>query len=645
MRRTMVLVWKEWREQQWFLYGGLATFLVFPLMEILYKLRKGYTVWTETPEWIVLSLGGLLAIIVGVGAACRDLTPRLQSFWQSRPVGLSRWLAVKYVVGLGIVLLVCLLPLLLQWWVEAHRPNRGGPYNWMPAPAGPPGHGFPQALIGVVSPFLAGVLACHTFTIVLIFSVAFFMGCLVRRAAQAAVLALAVALFVYFLPTLFPPLAGFGVFNVMENIFWDRRPEAIDSQYKGFVAAMLAGSGFALLLSNLALRRDWRLQVDKKVVIATLGVIFLVLGSVSAFQVGTNLTCAQSIEINPPNRPAGSSRCVSRIVTSGGRGVLVLNNRPPGYIPVDVSLTLCGFDLSAAGTSLGDEIPLKAIEGYQGIGRARGLGGAMVWSDTRPNRVYFLSTTEKKTSYGTHRGDPVLMTVATDAPGDRAVIHRLDLSSYGDGSQICGYRGRICFLCSESWDEPPRIVVIDVSQPDAPRVAEVLDSPGRFGVRSKGNAYQADFEVTGVALPRIEGLSGQERLDLALRLTLDWADPPMAFSDGVLVAADGGGLSTFRLTGIEDDLAGFERVGRYRRSLLEEALMRQGYRVVLSKGLAYVLDRHGLTVYDVRRPEYPRRVGHYASAEDWFGDVVPLPDGRILVGGAKLHVLAAPKAD
>ncbi|NLE61957.1 MAG: ABC transporter permease [Planctomycetes bacterium] len=584
-------------------------------MEILYKLRKGYTVWTETPEGIVLSLGGLLAIIVGVGATCRDLAPRLQSFWQSRPVGLSRWLAVKYVVGLGIVLLVCLIPIWLQ-----------------------------LRLARSVNLFTLSVLACHTFTIVLVYSVAFFLGCLVRRAAQAAILSVAVGLFIYFLPILAPPLGWVGVINLIDRlsrggplISWD--------PYGRFVMMMCAGSLSALAGARVAVGRDWRLQVDKKVVFVTLGAVFLLLGCVTAFQVGTNLTCVESIEVNPPNRSAGASRSVSRIVTSGSRGVLVLNNQLPRYIPADVHLALCGFDLSAPGRRFSSEIGLNVDYEYWGVGRCRELEGALVWSEVRPSRVYFLSTGEKREGNAVWRGDPVLKTIATDTGSDLAVIHELDLSSYGDGSQICEYKGRIFFTCAESLGEAPRIVVIDVSRPDEPRVAEVVESPGRFGVRSKGDTHEADYEVNGVVLPRVEGLSGPERLELALRLTLPWAYPPLAFSDGLLVAADGGGLSTFRLLGIEDDFAEFERVGRYRRTLLEKALMRQGHRVVLNGGLAFALDQHGLTVYDVRRPEYPRRVGHYACWEDSFGDVAPLSDGRILLGGSKLHVLAPPKLD
>ena len=32
-----------------------------------------------------------LALIVAVGSVCRDLEPRLKSFWQSRPIPVTRW--------------------------------------------------------------------------------------------------------------------------------------------------------------------------------------------------------------------------------------------------------------------------------------------------------------------------------------------------------------------------------------------------------------------------------------------------------------------------------------------------------------------------------------------------------------------------
>ena len=66
-------------------------------------------------------------------------------------------------------------------------------------------------------------------------------------------------------------------------------------------------------------------------------------------------------------------------------------------------------------------------------------------------------------------------------------------------------------------------------------------------------------------------------------------------------------------------------------------------RVFVRDGLAYVLGGFGVTVYDIRQPQQIRRVSHYAVPNKWLQTIAPLPDGNILVGGNKLHIVAPPK--
>ena len=51
-----------------------------------------------------------LALIIAVGTVCRDLEPRLKSFWQSRPIPITHWFWKKYLTGLGIVFLAFIVP-------------------------------------------------------------------------------------------------------------------------------------------------------------------------------------------------------------------------------------------------------------------------------------------------------------------------------------------------------------------------------------------------------------------------------------------------------------------------------------------------------------------------------------------------------
>src|SRR5687768_18450856 len=114
------MIWKEYREMKWFLLAGLFFFLLFPALEGLNNLLRDGDFYTDAPEGMVLGFGGLLAIIIAVGATCRDLQPKLQIFWQSRPLTLSGLLITKYIAGLVVMLMTCCIPLLLQMVNAGH---------------------------------------------------------------------------------------------------------------------------------------------------------------------------------------------------------------------------------------------------------------------------------------------------------------------------------------------------------------------------------------------------------------------------------------------------------------------------------------------------------------------------------------------
>jgi len=92
----------------------------------------------------------------------------------------------------------------------------------------------------------------------------------------------------------------------------------------------------------------------------------------------------------------------------------------------------------------------------------------------------------------------------------------------------------------------------------------------------------------------------------------------------------------------------FDRVGRRPATPLERLVEFDPLRVAMRDGLVYVL--HGfpgcaLSVYDVRRPEHPRRVGHYAAAHELPFALAPLADHRVLLGWNHLHVVGPPRLD
>ncbi len=114
INQLSAMVWKEWREAQPLLWIGLVVMLGLPVIgaaeATIFNSRR-FEIFSS--QW-VMSLGGVLAVLVAVGITCRDFRNGLEDFWRSRPVKVASWLRVKFFVGLGVVLLVCEIPLVAE---------------------------------------------------------------------------------------------------------------------------------------------------------------------------------------------------------------------------------------------------------------------------------------------------------------------------------------------------------------------------------------------------------------------------------------------------------------------------------------------------------------------------------------------------
>lgn len=101
------------------------------------------------------------------------------------------------------------------------------------------------------------------------------------------------------------------------------------------------------------------------------------------------------------------------------------------------------------------------------------------------------------------------------------------------------------------------------------------------------------------------------------------------------------GLTTYRVAEIDNGEARLELLGQRHDTLLERGARNPCLNMALRNGLAYVVTgQKGMTVYDVSDPTRPRRARHFASPDQYFFAVDPLPDGRTLLAGDDLFVLA-----
>jgi hypothetical protein len=588
---------------------------------------------------MVPSLGGVFAIFVAVGATSRDLKDKLACFWQSRPVGIWRWAVAKYLLGLLVVLLVCCIPLVMEFFMFKAADWRTG--------------------------FVCSVLFCHTFTLVLVYSLAFLMGCLIRSAVYAAIFSMAVALLIYFLPMLAPSLEGFSIINIMNQRplqlvrlgewggggpwFWVMRGIVripgtggwalrCNIEFVRYVVFALTCSAAGVVTAGIAVKRNWRLKVGQKLMFWSLGGVAFLLFLTFAFQVGSNLKCVEQIPVK-----SEGERGVAMVACDGRQGVLLLHDETRRRIPNRPRYSFRRFDLSQTGPRIGKELRLTDGPEYSW----RDMQSRILWSPDHPEWVYFLNK-EVITKDGKRRVKNLFLCAAAldGQAGEAAKVRRLDLTGYLgakrrlDGPIVLHDEMIYGFICE-------RLFLIDVSRPGSPEVTRVVEGYRNPRYGESGGSGRVTLSLQ---LVPAEGLSMAERL----RITAELASPRpylMACEGEVVVAVTRAFLRLYRFAGTEDlgngeQIAILEMTGQREPTALERWLDLYPHRVFLRHGLAYVLYRGrpfgGLTVYDVSRPDMIRRVGHYAAPDELLLAIAPLADGNILVGGGKLHIVAPP---
>jgi hypothetical protein len=340
MSRTKALLWKEWHEVRILLAIALFVFAGLPTIGALEDRAHRFS----ASPWVFL-LGGLLAVLVGVGTVARDLNGRFEDFWRSRPVSVVRWVVLKYSVGLGVVLVALTVPLVVEI-------------------------GLNQGINAWTNPTL--ILAWNPFVWAAAYSVAFAVACLVRRAAHAAIISIVALLLLYFLPYLLKPIQFLELTWVMDAGEFNRRVPWMPwrAPYEPgqllFVLGMTLVSVGGLLLAIAAVKRDWRIESGRKMIYWSIGGVALLILCSVAFQVGSNLPLLQKLDL-PENNG------VESIQSDGYRGIMLTWTDYVGSRCQSLRVT-------ATGLELGPSLPLENS-------RYMNAQGA-VWLAEHPSLLY-----------------------------------------------------------------------------------------------------------------------------------------------------------------------------------------------------------------------------------------------------------------
>ncbi|HSZ54903.1 MAG TPA: hypothetical protein VK797_04540, partial [Tepidisphaeraceae bacterium] len=539
MTQTRALIWKEWYEVRGFFAIAMFVFLGLPLIGAAEDLVARQRFDLSAATW-VFGLGGLLAVFVGVGTVVRDLNGKLEEFWRSRPVSVWRWLIVKYFTGLAVVLGTLIVPLLVEMAVNRKHDE-----------------------IGVGSSL---ILAWHPFFWAAAYSIAFAIACLVRRGAHAAMLSIAALLLLYFLPQVIPPLRFLSLWWVIDQsgepevdragrlLAVYHRVPLLGVLYRPrqlwFVAAMIALCVIALTVAVTAVRRDWRVESGRKTMYWSIGGAILILFCSAAFQVASNLTILQTIELN-----------AYTVVTYGANdeGVMLMARSD---IPHQSGMPILRtFRATLSGIELGPEVECE---------KWPQLGLHPVWVPGRPDVLYAAGTV------GNDSGNfPLLATTSGGGEGVCTTIQRFPQFAVPSA---------VPERTVEWWAPPPiiwqgrlymigpKVLTFDLSDPLKPRLLSA--EPLRWTSYSHDpqtwrflEDRTEDVTTAALKLPQVGPLPPRQRLELVAK-TFD-----RAFLCGdVLVRLYDDHITTYRMEQLTKTSVTFQRLGRYEPTALHRLI-------------------------------------------------------------------------
>lgn len=594
MRQLSVLVWKEWCEVRAFLWIGLGVFVGLPVIGGLEALaQSAHRFSISTAIW-VLPFAGLLAIFVGVGAACRDFGGRLEEFWRAQPTGILKPLLVKFVVGLAVVMAACVPPLLLEWTVNLPKDRsvlqmaRWFPFVWTA-----------------------------------LYSLGFAAGCLVRRTAQAAMLAVSAMLLLYFLPALLPPLAALSADAITDTVTGNRISGGAGLVQFRFAGGMLLIALASLVLAILAIRYHWHVVSGQRVMYGTVALTVLILFATASFSLGTNLPSRHQMDLPNNEWPA-------LIHMDGEHGFLLsMSYNPFAANPREKSSPdwmYRSIELNGQDVTLGN--PQSTAPGWQAMRYP-----SVAWDPHRQAVAY------SATEWAENDKDICFLYREEYGTSDWRTSWRQPRKLWEYDCKADHAQGR--WVSVLIWQNQLYVIGTRVAKLD-------LDSPGSSAPTVTTLPLPFSFASFGpanveVRLPVIPEIPARQRLQATLN------QMECRLEGDVLCVSATSQLLKYRLTNLTDTTATFDLEAHYEETILERAFGSFDYsNLELRNGLLYVsnvptggyLNPH-VTVFDVR-PGHPfRPIGHFAAPGSSML-ACPLPGGRALVAGSKLWLVGPP---
>ncbi len=222
-------------------WACLGLVMALPVEEAFMHFKEGDGFYCQGMPLLSALIAPFLAALLACATVQADLDVRRESFWQSKPVTVARFMTGKYFIGLLMVIVTLVFPLLFSWITLILADEM----LWR----------------GIVLLFVMAGLFCW-----LAYSICFFVNVLIRNTAQAWLIGVAVTILALLASVILP-------LNVK-----DLSTDLFDGPMKIIlITVALVFSCVAFIGSILAVKHNWRVHTHLRGLLwGGAGLVFMV---------------------------------------------------------------------------------------------------------------------------------------------------------------------------------------------------------------------------------------------------------------------------------------------------------------------------------------------------------------------------------
>jgi hypothetical protein len=272
-----------------------------------------------------------------------------------------------------------------------------------------------------------------------------------------------------------------------------------------------------------------------------------------------------------------------------------------------------------------------------------------IWRPDHPNIIYVpgVVRTYKNPNDATDHDDYPKLTVFV-LNGSAAQVSEQEFKEFTVKDSMTSSWGRFTVFATGDrlyLTSTSHVLIFDIADPLKPHLLANQTIPYTPNYYQWSGSIGEDTDPVIFPLQQIPGLSAHDRL-------VAWMSDWKTFDGDAFYRENDNRIAVYHLQQLTDTAATFRKAGRYDVTPVQRLFGSSASNTTASDGFLYstATSKIGggirLNVFDVRDPERPHPIAHFALPQANESTPYRLPDGRILLAGrGNLYVLSAPKPD